>query len=150
MSSRIDFTSGSVPRALIHFALPVMFALFLQAMYGTVDLLIVGQLASSTDVSAVATGSQIMQTVTNLISSLATGTTVLLGQKIGQKKAFRRRQNCRSLPDPFCPHRHCLQPLIDPGCGPLEPRHECSGSRFFEDGPLSIHLRRRRPHHDLL
>lgn len=27
-----------------------------------------------------------MQTVTNLISSLATGTTVLLGQKIGQKK----------------------------------------------------------------
>lgn len=150
MSSRIDFTSGSVPRALIHFALPVMFALFLQAMYGTVDLLIVGQFASSTDVSAVATGSQIMQTVTNLISSLATGTTVLLGQKIGQKKAFRRRQNCRSLPDPFCPHRHCLQPLIDPGCGPLEPRHECSGSRFFEDGPLSIHLRRRRPHHDLL
>lgn len=54
-------------------------------MYGTVDLLIVGQFASSTDVSAVATGSQIMQTVTNLISSLATGTTVLLGQKIGQK-----------------------------------------------------------------
>lgn len=48
MSSRIDFTSGSVPRALIHFALPVMFALFLQAMYGTVDLLIVGQFASST------------------------------------------------------------------------------------------------------
>lgn len=70
MSSRIDFTSGSVPRALIHFALPVMFALFLQAMYGTVDLLIVGQFASSTDVSAVATGSQIMQTVTNLISPL--------------------------------------------------------------------------------
>ena len=86
MPSRIDFTSGSVPRTLIHFALPVMFALFLQAMYGTVDLLIVGQFASSTDVSAVATGSQIMQTVTNLISSLATGTTVLLGQKIGEKK----------------------------------------------------------------
>lgn len=39
MSSRIDFTSGSVPRALIHFALPVMFALFLQAMYGTVIFL---------------------------------------------------------------------------------------------------------------
>ena len=150
MSSRIDFTSGSVPRALIHFALPVMFALFLQAMYGTVDLLIVGQFASSTDVSAVATGSQIMQTVTNLISSLATGTTVLLGQKIGQKKPSEGGKIAGASPDPFCPHRHCLQPLIDPGCGPLEPRHECSGSRFFEDGPLSIHLRRRCPHHDLL
>ena len=131
MSSRIDFTSGSVPRALIHFALPVMFALFLQAMYGTVDLLIVGQFASSTDVSAVATGSQIMQTVTNLISSLATGTTVLLGQKIGQKKPSEGGKIAGASLILFCPHRHCLQPLIDPGCGPLEPRHECSGSRFF-------------------
>lgn len=97
MSSRIDFTSGSVPRALIHFALPVMFALFLQAMYGTVDLLIVGQFASSTDVSAVATGSQIMQTVTNLISSLATGTTVLWDRR-SVKKAFRKAAKLQEPP----------------------------------------------------
>ena len=119
-------------------------------MYGTVDLLIVGQFASSTDVSAVATGSQIMQTVTNLISSLATGTTVLLGQKIGQKKPSEGGKIAGASLILFALIWHCLQPLIDPGCGPLEPRHECSGSRFFEDGPLSIHLRRRRPHHDLL
>lgn len=51
--------------------------------YGAVDLLIVGKFASSADVSAVSTGSQIMMTLTNLVSSFAMGTTILLGQQIG-------------------------------------------------------------------
>ena len=52
-------------------------------MYGAVDLLIVGKFASPADVSAVSTGSQIMMTLTNLVSSFAMGTTILLGQQIG-------------------------------------------------------------------
>ena len=73
-------------KPLILFAFPVLLALFLQAMYGAVDLLIVGKFASSADVSAVSTGSQIMTTLTNLISSFAMGTTILLGQQIGSGK----------------------------------------------------------------
>lgn len=71
---------------LLLFAVPVLLALFLQAMYGAVDLLIVGKFASSADVSAVSTGSQIMTTLTNLVSSFAMGTTILLGQQIGSGK----------------------------------------------------------------
>ncbi len=71
---------------LLLFAVPVLLALFLQAMYGAVDLLIVGKFASSADVSAVSTGSQIMTTLTNLVSSFAMGTTLLLGQQIGSGK----------------------------------------------------------------
>lgn len=56
------------------------------SMYGAVDLLVVGKFASSADVSAVSTGSQIMTTLTNLVSSFAMGTTVLLGQQIGSGK----------------------------------------------------------------
>lgn len=52
-------------------------------MYGAVELLIVGKFASPADVSAVSTGSQIMMTLTNLVSSFAMGTTILLGQQIG-------------------------------------------------------------------
>lgn len=83
-----SFTEGKILQPLILFAFPVLLALFLQAMYGAVDLLIVGKFASSADVSAVSTGSQIMTTLTNLISSFAMGTTILLGQQIGsgQKK----------------------------------------------------------------
>jgi putative MATE family efflux protein len=55
-------------------------------MYGGTDLLIVGQFASAADVSAVSTGSQVMQSVTSVITGLAMGTTILLGQKMGQKQ----------------------------------------------------------------
>lgn len=80
------FTEGPILKPLLQFAIPVLFALLLQAMYGGTDLLIVGQFASAADVSAVSTGSQMMHSVTSVITGLAMGTTILLGQKIGQKK----------------------------------------------------------------
>ena len=87
MEGREAFTNGRILVPLLRFAIPVVFALFLQAMYGAVDLLIVGQFATSADVSAVSTGSQIMQTFTGLVSSFAMGITVFIGQKIGEGKA---------------------------------------------------------------
>ncbi|MDD6458587.1 MAG: MATE family efflux transporter [Lactimicrobium massiliense] len=78
-----NFTEGKIFLPLLEFALPVLLALFLQSLYGAVDLLVVGQFATSADVSAVATGSQIMFTVTNVVASLAMGTTVLIGQQMG-------------------------------------------------------------------
>lgn len=83
MKEQSSFTEGKILQPLLLFAFPVLFALFLQAMYGAVDLLVVGQFATSADVSAVSTGSQIMTTLTNLVSSFAMGTTILLGQQIG-------------------------------------------------------------------
>lgn len=58
-----NFTSGPIAGPLFRFALPVMGALLLQSLYGAVDLFIVGHFASSADVSAVSTGSQILQTL---------------------------------------------------------------------------------------
>lgn len=79
-----DFTKGKILGPLIRFTLPVLAALFLQSLYGAVDLLVVGQFASSSDVSAVSTGSQLMSVITNSIAGLAMGTTVLIGQQIGK------------------------------------------------------------------
>lgn len=73
MEKTADFTEGRILSRLLRFALPVLAALFLQAMYGAVDLMVVGQFGAPTDVSAVSTGSQIMQTVTSLITGLARG-----------------------------------------------------------------------------
>lgn len=81
-----DFTKGPILGPLLAFSMPVLLALFLQALYGAVDLLVVGKYALAEDVSGVAVGSQIMHTVTGLVSSFAMGTTVLLGQKIGAGK----------------------------------------------------------------
>ena len=78
------FTEGPILSKLIRFSVPVLFALLLQATYGAVDLMVVGQFASASNVAAVATGSSILQHLTGPLSSFAMGITVLLGQQIGQ------------------------------------------------------------------
>lgn len=86
MQKEHDFTQGAILPALLKFALPVLLALLLQAMYGAVDLQVVGKFGTAADISAVSTGSQIMQTITIVITGLAMGVTVLLGQKLGEDK----------------------------------------------------------------
>lgn len=86
MTKNSTFTEGKIASPLLRFALPVLLAMCLQSLYGAVDLLIVGQFGESADVSAVATGSQMMQVVTVLFTGMAMGTTILLGQMIGSGK----------------------------------------------------------------
>ncbi len=74
--SENNFTEGPILGPLLKFAFPVLLALVLQAMYGAVDLLVVGQFGSSADVSAVSTGSQLMTTITGMISAFSMGTTI--------------------------------------------------------------------------
>ncbi len=81
-----SFTEGSIGGALIRFALPVLGALILQAAYGAVDLLVVGQFGDASGIAAVGTGSAFMQMVTFVITSLAMGSTVIIGQHLGEKK----------------------------------------------------------------
>lgn len=83
---KIDFTEGSIFGTLSRFALPVLGALVLQAAYGAVDLLVVGQFGDAASISAVGTGSAFMQMVTFIITSLAMGSTVVIGQHIGEQR----------------------------------------------------------------
>jgi len=85
MKTDHELTEGSIYPALIRFAFPVLGALFLQSLYGAVDLLVVGRFSTSSDVAAVSNGAQIMTTLTNVMASLAMGTTILLGHRIGQR-----------------------------------------------------------------
>ena len=87
MKQTESFIEGPILAPLLHFTFPVLLALLLQAMYGAVDLMVVGQFGQPADVSAVSTGSQVMQTVTSLVTGLAMGATVLLGQKLGEGKS---------------------------------------------------------------
>lgn len=82
----ISFVEGSVFKSLIRFAIPVLGALILQAAYGAVDLLVVGWFGDASSITAVGTGSTFMQMITYVITSLAMGTTVTIGQHIGAEK----------------------------------------------------------------
>ena len=86
MKSYTDFTEGRVFLPLMRFAIPLLGALFLQSMYSAIDILILGKFTDAVNVSAVSTGSFIMATLTFIIVGMASGTTILLGNRIGQKR----------------------------------------------------------------
>jgi len=86
MTQTLSLTEGKILSSLIRFALPVMAALMLQALYGGIDLLIVGQFSETAEVSGVATGSMVMNTITMVITGLAMGITIVVGQRIGEGK----------------------------------------------------------------
>ena len=65
---------------------PILGALILQAAYGAVDLLVVGWFGSTEGLSAVSTGSQVLNLVTFVITQFAMGITVLIARYMGEKK----------------------------------------------------------------
>lgn len=77
-SEKNDFTQGSILKKLAAFMLPILGALVLQAAYGAVDLLVVGRFGSTIGLSAVSTGSQVLNLVTFVVTQLAMGVTVLI------------------------------------------------------------------------
>lgn len=80
----LSLTEGKVSTALLRFALPFLAANVLQALYGAIDLLIIGRYCDSAAISAVSIGTQVMTTLLGLIIGVSTGSTVLIGQKIGE------------------------------------------------------------------
>ena len=85
-SERNDFTQGSILKKLALFMLPILGALVLQAAYGAVDLLVVGRFGSTSGLSAVSTGSQVLNLVTFVVTQFAMGITVLIARYLGEKK----------------------------------------------------------------
>lgn len=86
MNDKADFTQGSILKKLVFFMLPVLGALILQAAYGAVDLLVVGRFGSTSGLSAVSTGSQVLNLVTFVVIQFAMGITVLIARYLGEKK----------------------------------------------------------------
>ena len=81
-----DFTQGNIVTKLLKFMIPILGALILQAMYGAVDILVVGQFGTTAGISGVSTGSSIVNLVTFTITGLSMGVTVLMGRYFGEKK----------------------------------------------------------------
>lgn len=84
--SKSDFTQGSILKKLTLFMIPVLGALILQAAYGAVDLLVVGRFGTTAGLSAVSTGSQVLNLITFVVTQFAMGITVLIARYIGEKK----------------------------------------------------------------
>ena len=66
--------------------IPILGALILQAMYGAVDILVVGRFGTTAGISGVSTGSSIVNLIIFTITGLTMGVTVVMGQYMGEKK----------------------------------------------------------------
>lgn len=85
MKKELSFTQGNILKSLMWFAIPIFLSLLLQALYGGVDLLVVGRFATTGDVSGVSTGSTLLNTLTMVITGLAMGITILVAEEIGKE-----------------------------------------------------------------
>jgi putative MATE family efflux protein len=80
----MDFTSGSIFKKLIRFMMPILGALILQTMYGAVDILVVGWFGTDVSISAVSTGSSLINMVVFILNGLAMGVTIVMGRYLGE------------------------------------------------------------------
>lgn len=83
-NQNMDFTTGSIFKKLVGFMVPILGALILQTMYGAVDILVVGWFGTDASISAVSTGSSLINMVVFILCGLAMGVTVLMGRYIGE------------------------------------------------------------------
>lgn len=95
---------------MLPFMGPILGALILQAAYGAVDLLVVGRFGSTAGLSAVSTGSQVLNLVTFVITALAMGVTVLIARYIGEKNTDQIGESFSEVPRPYLQYlRWCWQ-----------------------------------------
>ena len=63
-----------------------MLANLLQALYGAVDLFVIGRYCGAESVAAVSTGTQVTQIITSLITGFTLAGTILVGKYTGMKE----------------------------------------------------------------
>ena len=81
-----DLTQGSIYKNLLYFATPFLLANFVQALYGTVDMAVVGWFTDASGITAVSIGSQIMTIVNSLVTGVTMGGTILIAQFLGAQQ----------------------------------------------------------------
>ena len=83
MTQEQNLLSGSVPRKLIAFALPLLLANILQSFYNVVDMLVVGQFVGETGLAAISNASKLCYIINSICIGMTMGGTVLIAQYKG-------------------------------------------------------------------
>ena len=79
----IDMCTGSLPKKMLRFAVPLILSSLLQLLFNAVDLVVVGQFVDDTAVGAVGSTGALINLITNLFMGLSVGTNVLVARYVG-------------------------------------------------------------------
>ena len=84
-----DMSDGPVLSTMLSFAVPIMLANALQAVYSLVDMIVVGQFNGPIGLSAVGIGGQIQMIFLTFGMGFANGAQVVISQQVGIKSDLR-------------------------------------------------------------
>ena len=82
--SKIDMLEGRIWTNLIFFSLPIILSSFLQQLFNSADIAVVGHFAGSTSLAAVGSTSSIINLFINIFAGFSVGANVLIARCIGE------------------------------------------------------------------
>lgn len=82
----IDMCTGSIPKKMLLFAVPLMLSGILQLLFNAADIVVVGRFAGDNALAAVGSNSAMINLLTNLFIGLSIGSNVLTAQYYGAKR----------------------------------------------------------------
>ena len=81
-----DLTTGSVPRTLLTFSLPLFLSGLLQMVYNMVDMIIVGRFVGTEGLSAVSIGGEVLQLITFVAMGFSNAGQILISRYVGENR----------------------------------------------------------------
>lgn len=90
---KMDFTTGSVTKKLIIFALPLVFTNFVQHLYSAADSAVVGRFVGKIALAAVGSTTSATALLTNLLVGLAAGAGIINANLLGAGKKTELRRS---------------------------------------------------------
>jgi len=79
-----DFTEGSIPRAVVLLAVPMVMEMFMESLFGFVDMLFVSKLGAES-LAAVAITESMMSILYSIAVGLGMSTTAMVARRVGEK-----------------------------------------------------------------
>ncbi|MBQ8344747.1 MAG: MATE family efflux transporter, partial [Clostridia bacterium] len=80
---RVDATQGAIIPTMLKYAFPLMLTTLVQGLFNAVDIAVLGQMASPTDVASVGATSTIATLLVNLFVGISSGVKILIARYIG-------------------------------------------------------------------
>ena len=97
MKEEQSLTTGSVPKKLIGFALPLLFANLLQSFYSIIDMLVIGRIVGETGLAAISNASNISFIINSVCIGVTMGGTVFVAQYKGAENIKGQRETIGTL-----------------------------------------------------
>ena len=81
-----DLTTGSVPKTLLTFSMPLFLSGLLQMVYNMVDMIVVGQMVGTSGLSAVSVGGEILMLITFIAMGFSNAGQILISRYVGENR----------------------------------------------------------------